>query len=159
MRLRADLELGGAYAYARAGRHVLRAQIEFNIKLIAGERPAVAALRERRDEPRVDDGELIRAPPLTERPTIPDETFLDVERCGVEHLALARTRPAHDQRQNAALAWRALDLGQRRLEFRIARVTHGHWLADAAARPRCRSMIPKMSVCRTAAGTSFAAAP
>ena len=101
----------------------------------------------------------LRAPALAERPTIADETFLDVERAGVEHLALTLARAAHDQLERAALARRALELGQRGLELGVARVCDAAHGAGGGFSPKCRSMMWKMSVCRTCAGTSFAAAP
>src|SRR5688572_21154140 len=79
MRLRAHLDLRTADREPRGGRQVLEAQIEIHIELIASERPSVAALREQLDEPCVDDGKLLRAMAFAERPTIADETLLDVE--------------------------------------------------------------------------------
>jgi hypothetical protein len=104
MWLWADFDLGRAYAQARTGRQMLEAQIEIDVQLIAGKRPALAALRNQRRESRVDQRELVAASPFAERPAVSDEPALDAELGRLQHFALARLRPAYDHRQRAVLA-------------------------------------------------------
>ena len=106
------------------------AQVEVDVELVAGERPALAALRHERDGADVGERELrlrIRrtvfgAARASCPPRVADETFGGVERSLVEELALAHVGPTDDELDATA------SCGEQRISSRPA---------SSAARSRC----------------------
>jgi hypothetical protein len=135
MRLGRHFDHRGADADARAGRHVVPAQIEIDIQLIARKGPAGRILRHERDRAGVHDVDLhvgMRRLPVgaararAEPPRVADESLDEIELRFVEQLARVRARPAHDQLQLSSVLRRGPDHLEAGFELGGRQVGHEH---------------------------------
>ena len=137
-----DLDDGVADLQPRARRQLLRAEVEVDVELVAGERPAVTGAGDEGDRPGVHHVQLhlrvrravVQPPARTVLPRVADESDGHVELAAVEHLALADPRASDDHLQRAGADRGRPYLVEPGLQLLRGEVRHRrHLLAPAAA--------------------------
>jgi len=128
----ADLDHRRADRQPGAGRQVLAADVEVDVELVAGERPAVAGAGHQRCGPRVHDRDLASWITGPVEPAVADQAGVGVDLGLGEHLPLPLGWAADDQLEGALVGGGVADVVQTRFQRGVVQV---HALDRGSRRP------------------------